>query len=102
MEECDSKNLNIKEFQPQLSVKQRKKCSICEKEMDPRSIGRHFRAIHKEDVTPKLICVDRIKGIFMAHKSVADGIAFLIYVRKTNRMEIGKITPSVSVKMTLA
>ena len=39
--------------------------------------------------------MDRLKGIFMVRKSVADSIAFPVHVRKTNRKEEGNSSSSV-------
>ena len=66
------------------NVKQQKSCPICQKEMDPRSIGRHCRAVHQEEVTPQSICMDLKKGIFMVRKSMSGGVAFPVHVRKMN------------------
>ena len=66
------------------NTKQKKPCPICQKEMDEKSISRHCRTMHQEEITPQSVYVDEKKGIFMVRKSMNGGVAFPIHVRKMN------------------
>ena len=61
---------------------EKKECPICKKQMDPRSVPRHLRDIHGQEI-PKSVCVDEGRGIYMVRKSSKGGVAYPIHVQKS-------------------
>ena len=50
--------------------------------MDPRSIPRHLRDIHGQEI-PKSVCIDEGRGIYILRKSSKGGVPYPIHVQKT-------------------
>ena len=51
------------------------KCPFCGKAMLRRSIPRHCREKHTEEIVNAATCVDDIKGIYLVRKSTQGGVS---------------------------
>ena len=69
--------------------KSKKSCSVCGKEMHPKSLARHCRVAHGVETAAMATCVDEEDGLFLVRNSSHGGVGYPIHVKKVMGSEHG-------------
>lgn len=69
--------------------KSKKSCSVCGKEMHPKSLARHCRVAHGVETASMATCFDEEDGLFLVRNSSHGGVGYPIHVKKVMGSEHG-------------